>query len=558
MIHDDDTYEEDVDEEEFEALVYCSGAPLEAFPTLAYYTSEDQFHVASDEHDEDDEEDAATGGIITSVIGGIFGMFGVTSPAPAPTPEEETPDPAASAQEVWDPSIPFPSLNLDPFKLIVGSEFHDPPRQITQCTVDPEGSLAAIADTLGRVSLIDLNTKHLIRMWKGLRDTTCYWMEIPRKTAVGPGQNVKTLYLVIHSKQRKVAEVWRTRHGPKVLSLPVNREAQIIPVREMSYVGYVAGCYVAHSNVPFSKRNHIEKLTVTEDETEGVTNVENNRPAKANLTLAPRDDATRLNLLKQLLGDTNVECQSVDVFKALERIQSIQDLAVALDTLASSPTLERKMGVEGSTFQRLAVSHCKQKLDEAVIEAGPEAFTNPHVQTLAFKIAYYNQVSKAYDVVYRHESSVDSEASNAAPGIVATPSSWGLEAVGWTSTYEKITKRLIDDEIPAVPTEAMRFYEFSNTLEAPKKYLQEDYVEENGGYKVYFSDSTKTRREILVRIFKPLLGDVFSFGAVGQIFEALGTKSDDEYMMKVRCISKQKKIFGLLYGIASNHIVMRL
>jgi hypothetical protein len=51
--------------------------------------------------------------------------------------------------------------------------------------------------------------------------------------------------------------------------------------------------------------------------------------------------------------------------------------------------------VEGSAFQKIAVSHCKQKLDEAIRDGGDEALTNPHVQLLAFKIAYYSQVRRA-------------------------------------------------------------------------------------------------------------------------------------------------------------------
>jgi hypothetical protein len=516
--------------ENFEALVYCTGAMADSFPTLCFYTSEDQFEGRREEPDDDDEEEGTSSSIITTVFGGLYGMLvgGGSS-----KPQEATPAPVAPISEKpdqWDPNVPFPSLNLDPYKLYAGCEIHDPPRQITQCTVEPEGDLAAIADTLGRVSLVDLSTKQIVRMWKGFRDTTCSWLEIPRKTKVQPGQKAKTLYLVIHSRQRRVIEIWRTRHGPKVRSLQVDREAQVLCVREMSRVGYVACCYLAYSNVPLSKKNQIQKLEIEEDESAGITNLERNKAPLPLLTMVPHDAAARLNRLKQMLSDTNVECQSIDVFKALERIKSIEDLAIALDTFASSPTLERKMDVEGSSFQRLAVSYCQQKLDEAINESGREALTNPHVQHLAFKIAYYDQISKAYDVIHRHEKSTD-------VGVyqvnVVPPSSWGLEAIGWTSVYEKVTKTSIDDGIPQNPGEPLKFYEFASSLEAPKKYMDEDYHVENKGYKIYFSDSTKTRRDLLVRIFKPLLGDVFSFNAVSQIFEALGTKNDNAYVMRV-------------------------
>lgn len=517
--------------ENYEAVVYCSGAMADSFPTLAFYTSEDQVDGRVEEPEDDDEETEASPGIISSVIGGIFNILVGSNGAPPPNQPQPSPKPAIPEKpNEWDPNVPCPSINLDPFKLFSGSEIHDPPRRVTQCTVDPEGDLAAISDTLGRISLVDLSTKQIIRMWKGFRDTSCYWMEVPRKTVVMPGQKTKTLYLVIHSRQRKVVEIWRTRHGPKVKSMQVHREAQIVSVRELSPMGYIANCYLAHSNVPFSKMNQVERITIDVDESAGIVSSERNRHPRPDLTLAPQDAAARLNRLKQLLSDTNVECQSIDVFKALERIKSIEDLATALDTLASSPTLERKMGVEGSTFQQLAVSHCKQKLDEALNAGGQEAFSNPHVQLLAFKIAYYTQVSKAYDVLHRHETS--SEVSPPSDDAQA-PSHWGTEAMSWTTVYEKITRQEIDSDIPGNLSEPMKFHEFTGALDAPKKFMEEDFVLDNGGYKIYFSDSTRTRREILIRIFKPLLGDVFSFSAVSQIFDALGTKCDGEFVMKV-------------------------
>eukprot|EP00934_Nitzschia_sp_Nitz4_P009193 Nitzschia sp. Nitz4//scaffold70_size99833//14390//19422//NITZ4_004586-RA/size99833-snap-gene-0.126-mRNA-1//1//CDS//3329557108//9183//frame0 len=516
--------------ENYEAVVYCSGAMADSFPTIAFYTSEDQIEGRRPDPLEEEEEEAKSKGVISSVIGGLFGM--IVGSAPVAEQEEKVQEPVVAKTSVaaqWDADVPLPSLNFDPLKLYAGSEFHDPPRRVTQCTVEPEGDLAAMTDTLGRVSLIDLNTKQIIRMWKGLRDTTCSWLEIPRKTPVKPGQKRKVLYLVIHSRQRKVVEVWRTRHGPKVLSMQVHREAQVVTVRELSPLGYLSSCYLAHSPGVYSKMNHLERIIVEEDESAGTITADRNRQPQPNLTLAPTEAAARLNRLKQLLSDTNIGCQSVDVFKALERITSLEDMASALDTLAAAPSLERKMGVDGSTFQKLAISCCKQRLDEAFAAAGEEAFSNPHVQLLAFKIAYYNQVAKAYDVLHKHETQHEVEEP---PAGASSPTQWGIEAVGWTHVYETVNKTNIDSGLPGETKDPMKFYEFTSALQQPKKHMEEDYVVENGGYTIYFSDSTRTRREILVRIFKPLLGDVFSFSAVSQIFDALGTKNDDEYVMK--------------------------
>jgi hypothetical protein len=388
---EDASGEQEEAKEIYEAALYCTGAMADTFPTLAFYTSEDQFEGRIQGDPEDDESEHDSGGGFTTMLGGIFGMFSLAPPA------KEDPKALQMASkgkpEVWDPDIPFPSINFEAYNLYAGCEIHDPPRQITHCTVDPEGDLAAISDTLGRVSLVDLSTKQVVRMWKGFRDTSLYWLQIPQKNRGKPGQKSITLYLVIHSRQRKVVEVWRTRHGPRVKSLQVGREAQVISCRVISPVGFLSTCYLAHSNVPFSSKNQVERIVIYEDESEGITNAERNpQPTRLHPSQLPQDAAAKLNRLKQLLGDTNVECQSVDVFRALEKIKSVEDLATALDFLASAPTLERKMGIEGSVFQRLAVAHCKEKLDEAIRDAGQEALTNPHVNLLGFKITYYSQV----------------------------------------------------------------------------------------------------------------------------------------------------------------------
>ena len=137
---------------------------------------------------------------------------------------------------------------------------------------------------------------------------------------------------------------------------------------------------------------------------------------------------------------------------------------------------------------------------------------------------------KGYDILRRYETGGD--AGNGTADIVA-PTSWAREAVGWTSAYEKITKKSIDADILQSPRNPMKFHEFASACVAPKNWMEAPY-DVHGGYKLYLSDSSKTRLEILVRIFKPLLGDIFSFNIVNHIFESLGIKDDFEYVLKVR------------------------
>jgi hypothetical protein len=121
------------------------------------------------------------------------------------------------------------------------------------------------------------------------------------------------------------------------------------------------------------------------------------------------------------------------------------------------------------------------------------------------------------------------------PGEVSKKikSRWALEALGWATTQEQITGKSIDADIPAASKDPLKFYALANACVPPKKW-QSGPQAKDGGYRVYLSDSSKTRRDVLVHIFEPLLGDVFAFSTVNQIFEHLGIKNDYEYMVKVR------------------------
>ena len=129
-------------------------------------------------------------------------------------------------------AVTFPGMHDEPTNLFTGHEMHDAPRQVTSVSVDPDGNIAAAADNLGRVLLIDLSTKQVVRMWKGVREASCYWIQMPRLDVEKPWQKKAIIYLVIHSKQKRTVDVWRMRHGPRVKSIQVGRDAQIVQCSE--------------------------------------------------------------------------------------------------------------------------------------------------------------------------------------------------------------------------------------------------------------------------------------------------------------------------------------
>lgn len=133
----------------------------------------------------------------------------------------------------------FPALHAVQSNLFAGVEIHDAPRQITSVSVDPNGNLAATIDTLGRALLIDLDTKQVLRIFKGFREASCAWIEIPRSNAEKTWQK-KILYLVIHSRQRRTVDIYRTRHGPRVHTVQAGQDAQLIPSVMMHETGPLA------------------------------------------------------------------------------------------------------------------------------------------------------------------------------------------------------------------------------------------------------------------------------------------------------------------------------
>ena len=539
---------------DYEAIVYCKNNFDHSFPTLVFYTSEDQYpgrfqgdlqellYGSPSSEEKKNENSTVSSDPISSIVGGIFGFFGGGGNGEEKEEEEKLggkdkdnntkaggEDITKKDEDDWDSVLPFPAINRAPIDLYAGVEIHDSPRQITSCTIEPDGNLAALTDTLGRVSLVDLTTKQIIRMWKGFRETSCHWIQVPRL-----GTTLKPmLYLLIHSRQRCVVEVWQMTHGTRVKSIQVGREAQVINCRQKSPAGYFNTCYIAYSSVPFSNMNQVERIVIPLDDDDQEKILSLDTAKKIESSIQSQESTARMNRLQQFLGQTNVECQSVDVYKAMEDIDSLDDLSKCLDTVAMSSSLEEKMEVDGSSFQRLILSLCQQKLDEAISGGGEESLTNPHVELLAFKISYYTQICSGYEILHRYEMGNDEAGNNLE---VKQPDSWGLEAAGWTSTYLKITKEIIDRNILPPPTKPMMFYEFASCLVAPKKWRMAEFDEDNGGYALYLSDSTRTRKDIVARIFRPLVSDIFSFNVVNQIFESIGIKNNYEY--KLRCFGE--------------------
>jgi hypothetical protein len=142
-------------------------------------------------------------------------------------------------------------------------------------------------------------------------------------------------------------------------------------------------------------------------------------------------------------------------------------------------------------------------------------------------LIFYLQLVGAYDILHGFEVGEETENLEVAP-----KTGWALEATGWTKTYEKVTGESIDEDVQQPSNDTLKFYIFSNACVSPKRWLEAP-TNEDGSYLIYLSDSSRTRKDVLQHIFKPLLGDVFAFNVVEQTFGSLGIKHDYQYLLKV-------------------------
>ena len=320
-----------------------------------------------------------------------------------------------------------------------------------------------------------------------------------------------------------------------------------------------------HSTSPGAAQNQFESLTFDDEAASSAGIVTKRSSSSKGLTKSTDEAALRLQLLRQLLADTNVPSNSQAVFNAFTKITSLKDLSSALDLLAVSPQLEESMGVDGASFQSLAVSFCEKEIKHIVKNGGDDVDENPHVKELSSKIRYYTQVSEqtperdllieklelttelslmiislkvidAYNVLHKFETESYSDGDEDIN--VAPRSAWAVEALAWIDTYETVTGSSIDSANKTQSRDKLRFSTFCKACGASELDSVFGKGVKDTRHHVQFTDSTRTRTEVLVHVFRPLLDDVFSFQVVNSIFDNLGISADYDYLLKV-CITTE-------------------
>ena len=560
---------EEENSENIEALVFGDkDDPMT--PTLVFYTSEDQF-VGRIKGDDDMRsiDSGRSGDLVSSVVGSVTGIFrwglGASRRGSASSlmgglsraSISSLPDAGSMGTKEGDqikdelPITPFPSLWKPPLQLFAGYEFHDSPREIESCVVDPNGHLAALTDSLGRVLLIDLSTKQIVRMWKGFRETTCHWLQSKAKkgnTAAAAGM-YPTTHLAIHSRHRRVVEVWRIRQGPRVHLSQVGRGAVLVSSPMVGTCDNPSNCienFLVQSIVP-GGINQMERINIPQPCTGIVRN--GTSPSLANTgsssaLSSSRGASLRLQHLRQLLSATDLHYTKSDILEAVRKIKSLRDLSTALDLIGTASVLEERLGVEGSSFQKSILEYCTETLSEAERNGNGEVSHSPSAKILSNKLDFYSRVSlhfhcskygrfacltqfrrtqlvKAYDVIDTFETKETKQAE-----VAKESEAFVEEAKGWASVYEKVIGSSIRDEGEDRKKLRLKFSAFAASLVFPS-----DEDRSWGIKQIYFTDSSRTRGDALIHIFKPLLG-WFSAGVLNNFFDVLGIKDDDTYVQK--------------------------
>lgn len=443
--------------ETVEALLYVSEKTDDLIPTLLFYSSQNQF---SGRMKAEEPEKADVFKRAKNLLSSAFSYY--LGPS---TNDEGSPTATASSTS----------------PLHVAHEYHDPPRIIQQCDIHRNGHLLATADNLGRILLFDLETKQVIRIWKGFREGSVFFLDDDS--------------LLIHSRHRNIVEIFKLRHGDRMASFSVEKDAQIL-VDEQKGTGFLL-----RSSVPGLSSNQLERIRVQDQ--------------IMHFMSPSRDTPLRLQELQQMLSAENSKYSPDEIIEVFSDIDGMTDLAVGLDQLSVTPRI-------GLDHQKRALEVCRARLDSDKVKRLSE--TNPVLQILTHKVKYHSQLVRAYEILSEYETS-DQYNKRREYEQKLEPHHFCAEAIGWASVHEKV----LGQDLPSLSlelTEPMPFSEFvssctRNTKPVPSVDTKID---------IYFSDSSRIRRSILVHTFRPLLGDAFGYRVTTAILESLGIQRDFSYL----------------------------
>lgn len=124
-----------------------------------------------------------------------------------------------------------PLVRSEPLSMRNG--LYDTQRQGNSVVISPDRRLAAVADSFGRVAVLDIKRGHLIRLFKGCRDAQCAFVQIfdmdNKKPQLSIVKEIKrAIFLIIYNPKKGLIDIRLMQRGNRVAVFTATKNGQLI------------------------------------------------------------------------------------------------------------------------------------------------------------------------------------------------------------------------------------------------------------------------------------------------------------------------------------------
>jgi hypothetical protein len=241
----------------------------------------------------------------------------------------------------------------------------DDRRSINSVTLDPSLKYALCSDNFGRVLLVDVETNMVVRLWKGVREAQCGWIQERKDDRSSP-----MLYICIYSPKRGFVEIFSALHGPKIRTITVGIQARLLTTVALASSATVhtlsvtaaksaslSTCAILRVNssnndakMEVFKLDHIPPASSTVDSVQKLRSEVAPMQAPLSLKAASSDQAVASGEGKEIFGQDIAFVQNIAVI-----VESVQDGSVGFrevqsDALALFRRLKTTAGVTDASM----------------------------------------------------------------------------------------------------------------------------------------------------------------------------------------------------------------
>lgn len=301
--------------------------------------------------------------------------------------------------------------------MILRYGFYDDHRTGNRIWLSPYNRLAAVADNLGRVILVDCSQNVILRVWKGYRDAQCSFMKVDEKMSKSSGQQKRrhALFIAIYSPKRSTVDIWNVQRGKKLAVFPAGQNGQLIQQNSYSTVSNMPS--TSNSSVVIKPTYHSSTAAFFLNPTD-LTIKELAIPFHYALDASNTKKSKDYHIINQIKADlktTDPEdmseltdlCDSIQTnemrFKCIGTIIKSRNLTPEIFSMILSTFLK---SIEGSG------ENSDQEQDEAPVKQGNDAYSDARLSKFLHKyerlLLFYNGMKQKSS----HDDSNDSDEFN--------------------------------------------------------------------------------------------------------------------------------------------------